>query len=432
MNEIFDLINVTGVALEILIAVSFFNTVSNKKQLSSYYEIVFNIVFVVVQSVVIVTVSQQIVVSVVLLLLLFLISLRYNLTRIKRIMFLLLLMILFALSEIFTGLILSMISNVSVEQLSSNVLYYMQGVLESKLIMFVILKIVGYFSVKSEVKVPRHVFFPLTALPLATFLVAYVMSEYMFQSEPNILLMLSTIAIIFLIVSNILVFYLFEYQLKITEGKNQEQMIKQQLEYKAEYYKELSKRQQITNKTMHDLKNQLFALQEIYRKDPVEGIERIDIICEDILNSYTLKFTGIEAVDALITSKLTTMKENHIEFSNSIYISDENCMDTVDLCVVLGNLLDNAIEANMDVDEKNRFIHLLMVQRLDYLSINISNSKNKVVKGIEAEISTTKKHKEVHGFGLKSVKEIVKKYDGNCTFRQEENKFEVIILLKNK
>lgn len=432
MNEIFDLINVTGVALEILIAVSFFNTVSNKKQLSAFYEMVLNIIFVVVQSVVIVTVSQQIVVSVVLLLILFLLSLRYNLTWIKRVLFSLLLMILFALSEIFTGLILSMISKVSVEQLSSNVLYYMQGVLESKLIMFIILKIVGYFSVKSEVKVPRHVFFPLTALPLATFLVAYVMSEYMFQSEPNILLMLSTIAIIFLIVSNILVFYLFEYQLKITEGKKQEQMIKQQLEYKAEYYKELSKRQQITNKTMHDLKNQLFALQEIYRKDPVEGMERIDTICEEILNSYTLKFTGIEAVDALITSKLTTMKEKNIEFSNSIYISDENCMDTVDLCVVLGNLLDNAIEANMDVDEKNRFIHLVMVQRLDYLSINISNSKNKVIRGIEVEISTTKKHKEVHGFGLKSVKEIVKKYDGNCTFRQEENKFEVIIMLKNK
>ena len=432
MNILFDIIKVASVLLEILIALNLFKMISNKKQIPIYIEIIINIVCITVQSVVIIFISKQTVVSITLFLLIVVLSFVYNLTWQKRFFFSILLMILYTLSEIVIGLILAMISEVSVEQLSGNILYYIQGVLVSKLIMFFIIKIIGYFSVKSEAKVSRYVFIPFMALPLATFSVVYVMSEFMFQSQPGSSLVISTIAIIFLIISNVLVFYMFEYQLKITEDKKQEQMIKQQLEYKAEYYKELSRRQHITNKTMHDLKNQLFALREIFKSNTKEGIDKINIICEDILSVFTLKFTGIEAVDALITAKLQIMREKKIGFSNSIYIPENNYLDILDFCVLLGNLLDNAIEANAKVPIQNRYVNLSIIQQLDYISINVSNTVSENVKIEENRIITTKNHKELHGFGLKSVKEIVKKYKGNCTFQQIENKFEVIIILKNK
>ena len=305
----------------------------------------------------------------------------------------------------------------------------MQGALISKLIMFVIIKIVGLFSIKSEVKISGGIYTLLMTLPVATGMVVYVLAEFAYESMATSLLAMSTIAAILLIAANILVFYLFEHHIKLTDSRNKEQLIKQQLEYNVNYYKELAHRQQITNKTMHDLKNQLFALREILKENPKDGTERINDICEDVLASYSLRFTGIEAVDALITSKVQTMEEHGIKFSHSIYISTENTLDVFDLCVLLGNLLDNAIEANQKVEIKDRYISLNIIQQFDFLSINIRNAVNENVKIDKTGIATTKKNKELHGFGLQSVKEIVNKYNGNYTFRQQQNNFETIIMV---
>ena len=254
----------------------------------------------------------------------------------------------------------------------------------------------------------------------------------MIDIDPVKVLYLLIVASILLIVSNILIFYLIKCQLQMAEEKNEHIMIIHNLENKSKYYEELSKRQRITNKAMHDLKNQLFALRYELKENQNKGTAMLDELYERINASYTLKFTGIEAVDALITSKLVTMKENNIEFCNSIFISDKNRITVTDLCVLIGNLLDNAIEANMELDLDNKYISLKISQQRNYLSMCVSNSKN--ADCIEIDINnvvTTKKQKEMHSFGLRSVKEIVKKYDGNVTLRQEKNKFEVIILMKN-
>ena len=128
------------------------------------------------------------------------------------------------------------------------------------------------------------------------------------------LLLISTIAAIGLIMANMLVFYLFEYQIKTAETKKREHLLNRQLKHTVEYYRKFSYRQQITNKTIHDLKNQVFALSETLKNNPQQGMDKIHNICEDILLTYSLKFTGIESVDALLTAKVQIMENNEIEF----------------------------------------------------------------------------------------------------------------------
>lgn len=431
MNNLLDITNVVSVIFEILIALSFFEMISNRKSIPKYIEIIISLVFMFVQSIIIVNVKEQVIVTSTFFIMVLAISMLYKLSMFKRIIFSIVFMLFFMLSEMVVGLILTMFLQIPIENLSKEILYYIQGALVSKLLMFAIIKFVGFFSVKSESKVLKYVYIPFAALPISTFLVVYIITEYTYKSEDEKLLTMSVVASIFLIVANVLVFYLFEYQLKITEIQKEEQMLKHQLEIKAQYYKELSRRQQITNKTMHDLKNQLFALHEIYKNNPKEGMEKIEVICADILSAYTLKFTGIESIDALITSKLLIMKENNIKFFNNIYISKDYNVDIMDMCILLGNLLDNAIEANNEVNEENRFVNLLILQQRDYVSINISNPTGKKFN-LNKGMTSTKKHKELHGFGLKSVNEIVDKYDGNCILKQEDGIFEVLIMLKDK
>lgn len=430
MSILFDVIDVVGVILEILVAVSFFDSVSEKKNISKLSELMICIIGIVWQSVLIIGVDMKAVGIIAFISSIIMISLTYNLSWIKRFVFCIMLWALFGVLDTIVGLVYIIILRVPAELLSSNIFYYMQGVLVSKILVFIIIKFIRSASIKSEEKIGRYVFLPLLVFFLSTQLVSYVIAKYTYVHEESEFLLISFVTLLFMIISNVLLFYLFEYQIKLTVAKNQEQMMKQELWYKAEYYKELSKRQHITNKTMHDLKNQLFAIKDLLQNDSQEGINRINGLCEGILSTCTLRFTGIEAVDSLITSKLQLMEENDIKFDNSIYITNKLSIDISEFCVLLGNLLDNAIEANMSV-AKDRYINMNIKQQFDYLCINIRNAVSGVVKVEDSMINTTKKHKELHGFGLKSINEIVKKYNGDCHFEQNGDEFEVMLMIKN-
>ena len=431
MNIIFDFINFAGIVLETMITLSFFRLISAEKRVTFRQEILLGGLLVIFQSVIMIGVEKQMITTAAMLLSIILLSCIYKMSIIKRLACSVLLLILFILSEIVTGLLLTGISSAAVEQLSGNVLYYIQGVLMSKLLMFIIIKAFGYFSIPSEVRISGGIFAALMVFPVATFLVIYVMSEYMYKTEEGRLIVLSAIMAAALIASNIVLFYLFEHQLREAEARKEQQMMRQQSEYKAEYYRELSIKQKYSNKAMHDLKNQLFALKEALLNNEEEGIRKITRLCEDMLTSQTLTFTGNEAVDALLTVKTQTMKEKEIKFTHTVYMSKNNTIDMLDLCVLLGNLLDNAIEANEEVCSQERFIHLNMVQRANYLSIQINNTTNGNVKIENNKIITTKKQRELHGFGLQSVREITEKYNGSCTFSQEGHLFQAVLMLEN-
>lgn len=431
MNMMFDFINFAGIVLEALITLSFFRLISAEKRVTFRQEILLGGLLVIFQSVIMMGVGKQMITTAAMMLSIILLSCIYKMTTIKRLLCSALLMILFILSEIVTGLLLTGISSAAVEQLSGNVLYYIQGVLMSKLLMFIIIKVFGFFSIPSEVRISGSIFAALMVFPVATFLVIFVMSEYMYKTEEGRLIVLSTIAAVALIASNIALFYMFEHQLRETEARKEQQMMRQQLEYKAEYYKELSIKQKYSNKTMHDLKNQLFALKEALLNNEEEGIRKITRLCEDMLTSQTLTFTGNEALDALLTVKIQTMKEKEIKFTHTVYMSKNNTIDMLNLCVLLGNLLDNAIEANEKVCSEERFIHMNMVQRANYLSIQINNATDGNLKIENNKIITTKKQKELHGFGLQSVREITEKYNGSCTFSQEGHLFKAVLMLEN-
>ena len=203
------------------------------------------------------------------------------------------------------------------------------------------------------------------------------------------------------------------------------------MEYKAEYYKELSNKQKITNKTMHDLKNQLFALKESLKKDTDEGIKKINSICDDILLSNPIAYTGNETIDALVSVKAERMKNEDIKFKHSIFMASTSNIDIYDMCIILGNLLDNAIEASCCVQDKNRNIELNIRQHEKHISLSVCNTVDRKVQIEDNKIRTTKKNKELHGFGIMSIKEIAEKYNGNCTFKQEGDKFQAVVMLEN-
>lgn len=140
--------------------------------------------------------------------------------------------------------------------------------------------------------------------------------------------------------------------------------------------------------------------------------------------------TGNLMADAILNSKLALMGEYHIQTEVTAHVPSEMKITDTELCVLLGNLLDNAIEACREVsEEQNRFIKIYMdtLQNQFYISI-INSMKGKAQKHGKL-FQSTKQNAGLHGFGLARVDRIVEKYGGFLDCQSEEDVFATEVLL---
>ena len=148
-----------------------------------------------------------------------------------------------------------------------------------------------------------------------------------------------------------------------------------------------------------------------YNKNVPEAITYIKELDNKIKSISIEIITGNVIVDAIISVKATLSSIHDVEFKHSILLTDDiSAVDDTDLCSILSNLLDNAIEACCKLND-NRYIHIEMLTFKNQLSIKITNSANgdyKIEKGV---FKTTKKG-DLHGIGMGHVKSIVERYDG--------------------
>ena len=128
-----------------------------------------------------------------------------------------------------------------------------------------------------------------------------------------------------------------------------------------------------------------------------------------------------------MNQKKEAAEEKEIDFEIYVTALMETSLSDGDISILIGNLLDNAIEACEQMQDGKRWILFKLKKRQRSLFIEISNSLGTVPRIKDGELFTSKKDKILHGYGLKSVKRIVQKYDGVFSFSVEEETFKVKI-----
>ena len=180
--------------------------------------------------------------------------------------------------------------------------------------------------------------------------------------------------------------------------------------------------------SVHDYKNNIISLTQLAEDGNIEEIKKY-LKKENALIDTKMFYikTGNDMVDAMINTEQKIAEQKGIIFVVNAAIPRKCRVNAIDLANILGNLIDNAIEACERED--NTYIDINIKQNNKFLMIVIKNS----FRGILMEhMETTKDNKMFHGIGLKSVKNIVKKYGGEISFDSEENEFCVSILLINE
>lgn len=180
----------------------------------------------------------------------------------------------------------------------------------------------------------------------------------------------------------------------------------------------------------HDYHNHIQVMKAYLE---LEKYKEMDIYLDDLARNLTtidtvLK-TGNIMVDAILNSKLSLANSQEININAKATVPKDLNIADIDLCVVIGNLMDNAMEATIKLENpEDRFIRVYIREMKNQLYISVTNSVGGKVKKINLEYISTKLGIN-HGFGLKRVDSIVRKYNGFINRQNEEGVFATEVIL---
>ncbi len=178
----------------------------------------------------------------------------------------------------------------------------------------------------------------------------------------------------------------------------------------------------------HDYHNHIQAMQASMALGRYEEVkEYLHQLNDDLTNVDTTIKTGQVMIDAILNGKLALAAKNNIPVNVKARLPEKLSIRTIDLCVIIGNLLDNAIEENINLPEEDRFLRIYIGVKNTQLYLCFTNAAGKrKVKYAKTFLSTKGTS---HGFGVSRVESIVKKYEGFFSADSEEGGFTAEVLL---
>lgn len=183
----------------------------------------------------------------------------------------------------------------------------------------------------------------------------------------------------------------------------------------------------LINQKCHDLKHQIYALRNMEEE---ERNKYLDEIADSVQIYEAMVKTGNEVLDTILTEKSLHCKERGITISCVADGSQMDFINTIDLYAILGNAIDNAIEAVEKFEqEEKRQIDVLIYRQQQFLAINVINPLKERLVYEDGIPVTTKENKNFHGFGLPSIKYMVKKCGGIMNISEEGGCFSLMILI---
>lgn len=199
------------------------------------------------------------------------------------------------------------------------------------------------------------------------------------------------------------------------------------------HYEEVENMYLQVRRWRHDYKNHIQTMKaHLFMKQYEELDLYLNELDKDLSSLDTVIKTGNIRIDAILNSKLSIAKSKNISVNVKAIVPVTLPFPETDLCVIIGNLLDNAIEAcEKEPEADKRFIRVYIDILKEHLYIYVSNSMNNDIKTNGQTYLSTKSGG--HGFGLTSIEKIVKRYDGYINRAHEKDIFATeIMLILNK
>lgn len=301
------------------------------------------------------------------------------------------------------------------------------SLISTKIISYVVVLIAGALrNIKTGFNISNLNWFAVFFIPLGTLFIIYTIISDSIYSEENVL-----ISVIILFSINILVFYLYDELANEYREKIESELLRRQNNYYLKQFEVMEKSQENIKMLLHDIGNHIVVLQAlIENNDKEKALDYIKKLTDSFEYKYEYAKTGNIDVDSILNYKIQEAKDRGIDVDLKLKIPEYMNISSFDISIILGNLLDNAIEATSML-ESNRKINIDLDFDRNVLFISISNTFDGKVIYENNKFQTRHKDKENRGIGLDNVQKVVNKYMGEMEIYHTENTFYVDIMMYN-
>ena len=291
-------------------------------------------------------------------------------------------------------------------------------------ILWIISEIICSFqSIHNDITVPRIFSGCIILLSIIVILLEImIFTENIQSNSVKILSVIYMLLVLFLIV------YLYDILSKNYMERLQAELIEREKNYYYQQAELLQSSSRELSAFRHDSMNYLYALQSMLSKSDEAAKQYMEKLIGKMQDVDEYSDTGNIAVDSVINYKLAIAEQKQIEVTSNVIFPEHMDYAEEDLITVLGNLLDNAIEATEKVEE-NRYIKFEMKYKFGALFISVKNCYDGKLVMKKGELTTRKQNSKYHGIGLMSIKKVVGYHGGNMDIKYDKKDFEVNIMM---
>ncbi len=202
--------------------------------------------------------------------------------------------------------------------------------------------------------------------------------------------------------------------------------IKQQ---EQENYKLLTLSYKQVREFKHDIENQFLVLNDMLENNDTDSAKEYLVKLSSFVRlANRLCYTGNNAVDSIVNIKGSLAQTYGIEFICKVNVITNIKADELELCRIIGNALDNAIEGCQRAGVSHKHIWISLMEEREKLFIVITNTSDKVDTSV---LTSTKKEQGLHGIGINSIKSSVDRLGGLVSFDYDDGIFKLNIMVRN-
>lgn len=296
------------------------------------------------------------------------------------------------------------------------------GMVGTKFLYFWMVLIVSRVLMKKVKEIPLFHWISIILMPIISIVVLYSIFISIAVANNNYSMVIYLISIAGMVYINVAMFNFFESYSKQMKLAFMETVA----EREAENYRSLRLSYKEMQKLKHDFQNELAVLKDMIVTGHYKSAdEHISEISDFINKSAAICYTGNEAVDSLINIKIKQAEAYDIKIAAKVHLFTDMNYNSMDLCRIIGNALDNAIEACCKVKNQDRFIYISFKEVNDNVLLEISNSS------CEADtewLVSTKSDRGIHGYGVESIYSSAERIGGNVGFKYSNGIFTMRLL----
>lgn len=234
-----------------------------------------------------------------------------------------------------------------------------------------------------------------------------------------------------LVIINIVMLLLIERIAVDTKTEAMREIELNQLKLQTRYMEESNEKTEEMRRIRHDMRNHIGNIEGLVRYKEYDQLsEYVKSLFDSVNQADEIILLESKAISAVLNRKYHEAKECDIDLKMDIRFDNKVNIKDIDLCIILGNLLDNAIEASMKLDIEERYIRFKLVESPDYVIVEVENhTTDDYVFNKNKYVTTKVEEKGFHGLGLTNVRQIVNKYNGTLDIVPKEGMFKVSLML---